>query len=299
MALNWSLDIPESTIHRVCADRVLARADNHQTLHGDAVQKAHEEVIWKFLREAEELNEDEVDVTVDMDIEEPLEDALTRAVDACVRILGIPKPSTEQMGKALSVARGYAVDSSKIETKKIKVLPPRYYALLPEVDLAAVVHKRLTDGDVSKKGAEFFESLQKNKRIADRSHITLAHRNNLPADQELWDRCQQLFEINPSPLFVVKLGHIVWNDRVMAVTVSDFSVSLDQEDVDGKGAEFVIKLPEELRDKLHITVGTENKMISPVEAKGLVSRWKEGQDSISSCELKDMWVKGLVKGLVH
>ncbi|KAJ3545835.1 hypothetical protein NM688_g5583 [Phlebia brevispora] len=99
------------------------------------------------------------------------------------------------------------------------------------------------------------------------------------------------------PLFSCKLGHVVWDDRVMAVTVSDLSVSSDEEDPDAKGVEFAVQLPDEIREKMHVTVGTKTDDIRPVEARDLVARWKQGDEGIASCELQDVWVKGRIKGL--
>jgi hypothetical protein len=47
LALNWSLDQPKATIHRICGDRVQQHGDNYQTLRADC--KSHEEVIWMFI----------------------------------------------------------------------------------------------------------------------------------------------------------------------------------------------------------------------------------------------------------
>jgi len=45
LALNWSLDQPQATIHRICGDRVFMRG-RHQALRADTLAKAHEDVIW-------------------------------------------------------------------------------------------------------------------------------------------------------------------------------------------------------------------------------------------------------------
>ena len=68
LALNWLLDKPPSTIHRICADRVFHRGDKHQSLRADKVAKSHEEVIWQFIPNTEELSDSEVGVSVDMDL---------------------------------------------------------------------------------------------------------------------------------------------------------------------------------------------------------------------------------------
>lgn len=252
-----------------------------------------------FIRTAEELSDSEVDAVVDMDVEEPLEDALARAVDGCVRILGVPKPSAEQMGEALAIARGYAPQKTETGVKKITVAPPRYYALLPEIDLENVLEKRFAEGDVSQDGVEFFAELKKGKRVTERPHVTLVHEKSLPAEEPLWSRCKEIFALPSPPLFSFKLGHAVWNDRIMAVTVSDLSVSSDEQAANAKGVEFVAQLPQEVKEKLHVTVGTKNKDVAPVEARDLVARWKQGEKGISSCELKDVWAKGRVKGLLQ
>ena len=84
LALNWSLDLPHTETHRICADRILACGTNHQTLHGDEHGKAHESVVWQFLHNTEPLADDEADAVIEMDVREDLEHALSRVVDAVV-----------------------------------------------------------------------------------------------------------------------------------------------------------------------------------------------------------------------
>ena len=268
----------------------------HQTLHADTVNKSHEDIIWKFMQTTEPLDEGEVDDTIEMNMEESLEDALARAVDGCVRILGLPKPSIEQMGEALAAARAYRppVAGEQAATKKEKT--PRYYALLPEVNLEELLRETFSSPKLDADGS-FFDTLMANKRIAGRPHVTLVHEKGLPNDQALWDRCVGLFRQAQPALFKLKLDTVVRDGRVMALPVSDLSVSGEEEDEEGTGAEFVARLPDELKGKLHITVGTANKDINPFEARALVERWRKGNKSVWSCELEDVWVKGRVKGL--
>ncbi|EMD34614.1 hypothetical protein CERSUDRAFT_116777 [Gelatoporia subvermispora B] len=300
MALNWSLDRPMASIHRICSDRVTQRGDNHQSLRADTLAKTHEEVLWMFLRTAEELTDSEVDVSVDMDIEENLEDALARAIDACVRILGVPRPSPEQVGEALAIARGYAPTKKKADDPKKKAPPkPRYFGILAELDVDDVLSARMAEADVSAEGKDFFEKLKSNKRVTKRPHVTIVHSKALPAQQELWDRCMGLHSLAVPPLLSFRLSRLVWNDRIMAVVVSDLAVSNEEEDVENKALDFVVKLPPEVKDRLHITVGTRDDSVPPVEAKDLVVEWKKQGDNneMNSLELKDVWVKGRVKGL--
>lgn len=313
MALNWSFDVPLSTIHRVCADRIEERGENHQSL----VAGAHEDVVWQFIKRAEELSDDEVDVAAEMEWEASLEDSLARAVDACVRIVGVQKPTTEQFGEALAVARAYrakmtakkpaAAEQGKKKEKKER--EPRYYGILAEADLGSVLKKRFGEVDVPPAGQAFWEKLLADKRVTPRPHITIVHSKSLPEQTALWDLCRGLQggEGSPShvPTFVFRLGHVVWNPRIMAATVVDLAVSLDDADAAAqeRGLDFVLKLPAEVRDRLHITVGTRDGSVPPVEARSFVWDWKQKGDAagkgVGSVELKDVWVKGKVKGLFN
>jgi tRNA ligase len=298
--MNWSFDLPLATIHRICGDRIVTRGENHQTLRADADGKSHEEVIWMFLQTSEELLDGEVDESIEMDVEESLEDALARAVEGCVRILGVPRPSVERIGQALAAARGYAPATKREMNEKQKQKAkanPRYYALVPEVDVEKVLKKRMKADDVPQSGRDFYRLLTANERITDRPHITLVHEKGLPEDKDLWERCKAIFAMPTPPVFTFKLEHVVWNDRVMAITVSDVAVSKEHQDPETKGVEFIVNLPQELQERLHVTVGTKSKDVPPVEAKDLVASWKKREAGIQSCALDELWVKGSIKGL--
>ncbi|KAH9066807.1 tRNA ligase kinase domain-containing protein, partial [Lactarius vividus] len=105
LALHWPLDRPHAETHRICADRILLRGTNHQTLHADQKGKAHEGVLWQFLGTKEPLVDGEADSVIEMDVREDLEHALSRAIDAVVRVLGLPLPDAERVGAALARAR--------------------------------------------------------------------------------------------------------------------------------------------------------------------------------------------------
>jgi tRNA ligase len=124
LALNWSLDLPHAEIHRICADRILARGANHQTLHGDENSKAHESVIWQFLHTTEPLADDEADTVIEMDVREDLEHALSRAIDAVVRVLGLPRPDAERVGAALARHAGIAPRAQTAQAA-VSRSPPR------------------------------------------------------------------------------------------------------------------------------------------------------------------------------
>ncbi|TCD71017.1 hypothetical protein EIP91_000515 [Steccherinum ochraceum] len=311
VALNWSHDLPPATIHRLCSTRIHSRGANHQTLRPDATN-SYEDVLWMFLNQTQELQDDEVDDVIEMDLEEDLESALKRIVDRLVEILGLERPTTEKMGEAVSVIRGYAPSTSTTRelgkpSARQKASGPRYFGLVPEVDL-----QKLVGGlQLPESGKAFWEGLVKNKRLGERSpHVTIVHSKDLEGlNGELWNRCLALAPLNApnTTLFSFRLGHLLWDGKVMAITITDLAVSTDEDVGDGEAerekakaaaVEFVVKLPEEIKQHLHLTVGTREKAIAPYEARLLVGRWRNGKkQGINEVELKDMWVKGALKGL--
>ncbi|OSD02575.1 hypothetical protein PYCCODRAFT_1389718 [Trametes coccinea BRFM310] len=320
LALHWSFDLPPSTIHRICGDRIVQRGDKHQSLVADTERKTHEEVLWQFINKSEELTDAEADVVVPMDVEENLEDALARAVNVCVKYLGLETPDQEKMGQALAVARGYEParkgnKAAKAKEKekaaqgqgKSKAPPaPRYFGIVAEVDLQSVVEPALSAAppdSVPPAAKKFWDGLKSAGRVAKVPHVTVVHSKSLPAEQPLWDRCTALHALPRPPLFSFRLGHVVWNERVMAATVQDLAVCTDDPgDVDRAAVDFVVALPEEVRERLHVTVGTRDKSVPPVEGKDLVTEWRRrGQQlpGVWAVPLKDVWVKGRIKGLVN
>ena len=208
LALNWAItEKPQATIHRICGDRVTHRGDNHQTLRADSsAAKSHEEVIWMFINTTEELTESEVDAIVDMDMEEGLEEAVRRAVDGVVRVVGVERPVEEKIKEALDVVKGYkpAVKQPDESAKKGKTSGARYYGLLPELDLEKVLDELLEQADgggAQARAKEAFELLKKGGRVTKRPHVTVVHSKSLPEEKNLWDECAKLNGLGEPPLF--------------------------------------------------------------------------------------------------
>ncbi|KAG2145471.1 RNA ligase-domain-containing protein [Suillus bovinus] len=308
LALNWSLDRPQAIIHRICGDRVLGRGDKHQTLRADTLAKAHEDVIWQFIRASEELSDEEVDVSIEMDIEDTLEQAVDRAVTACVSILHLRQPSAEEIDQAVCKARNYVPQTKRPQEEKKKKKDeeptPRYFGLLPEVDLIDVIGKQMEGAsDVPENGKAFWNALVAGHRVPARPHITIVHSKSLPDAIELWERCSQLHRMALPPSFTFTLGRLVWNERVMAITVDDFKLDgspNDHSSAGQEGSEFVSKLSEEVRNSLHITVGTRDPEVPPFEAKALVEAWRFGKRlGIGSLESDGLTTRGRIKGLFY
>ncbi|KAK0460932.1 RNA ligase [Desarmillaria tabescens] len=289
VALNWSWALslkPPSTIHRICGDRILLRGDKHQSLHGDSQTKSHEEVIWQFINNTQELSESEVDACINMEIEDTMEQAVARAVEGCVKVLGLEQPSQEKIDEGLQVALGYEPKSTKSGPKKVeeKKQPPiRYFGLVVEVNLPEALESKLPDDG-------FWTQLKDGGRVAKRPHVTIVHQKSLPAETALWERCMALHQLGVPPTFELKLGNVVWNERIMAVSVDDLKV-VNEGDGGQKGTEFLEQLAEDVKGRLHITVGTRDDKVPPVEAKDLGSSTPE----VKSVVLEGVMVRGRIK----
>ena len=90
-------------------------------------------------------------------------------------------------------------------------------------------------------------------------------------------------------------------DAFVAITVEDFDV-VEAEGSSGcnEGRGFVSNLSDDIRSRLHITVGTKSGDGKPVEAKTMVQKWRRGkeQDKIKSFKLVGLIVYGRIKGLM-
>ena len=299
LALNWSLDRPLAEIHRVCADRILARGANHQTLHGDEHGKAHESVVWQFLHTTEPLADDEADTVIEMDVREDLEHALSRAVDAVVRVLELPRPDAERIGTALAAARGYRPartdTQSTPQQQRTPSKPPRYFAIPAEIDLidALDAHIGANDDAVRK----FWDALKAREAVARCPHVTIVHSKQLPDRVELWERCAALHALPSPPLFSARLGHVVTDGRVMAATVEDLRVHDPEADEAQAGSAFVSQLGDVMRERLHVTIGTRGADVPAFEAGALVASFKNGVKGVHSVPLENVYIKGRVQGL--
>ncbi|KAG6856323.1 hypothetical protein H0H87_005524 [Tephrocybe sp. NHM501043] len=305
LVLNWGVgNVPQATVHRVCGDRVTQRGANHQTLRPDA-EKGHEEVIWMFLNTREDFADNEADAVVEMKVEEDMEATVRRAVDGCVKILKLEPPSEEKIMEALAAINAYRPAVKKADEKKKLKDQARYYGLLAELDLEEVLGTQLGSlvnaTGIEGEAASTYGVLKGAGRIIKRPHVTIVHRNSLPGEQNLWDACFALHALDQPPLFKLQLGHLVWNPRVMALTIDDF-VAIDDEgsdDAAAKGKEFLAGLPSELTQRLHITVATKSSSVPAVEAKALVEAFRKGEssDDIKSITLSNVYTTGRIKSI--
>ncbi|KAJ7750821.1 RNA ligase [Mycena metata] len=332
-------DLPTlGEVHRICAARVTQRGANHQTLRAssgpaDATQQDnngndhHERIIWRFLHSAEALAPDEVDDVIEMRVGEGLAGAVQRAVAGIVRVLVVPAPMEERVKEGVEKGEQYAAVAADAAGKKAnasangkgkgreatqppqqqkKVKPPRYYGFLPALDLAAVLTEPLK-ADAG--AAAFLAQLIRDKRVAERPHVTIVHSKSLEGPNkeagsgELWEKCRALDTFGTDAAagakqeFRLKLGSVLWNERVMAITVEDVQPA-SEGSAEGHAQAFLTALPESVHTRLHVTVGTRDSGVKPVEAKGLVEAWRMGGETgMKEVKLEGVSVQGRVRGM--
>ncbi|KAG8844328.1 hypothetical protein FRB96_003087 [Tulasnella sp. 330] len=307
LALNWAFTLPTATIARICSDRVYGRGENHQSLRGND-SRSHESVIWKFLDDAQELSSNEADEIIEMSIEDTPEEAVNRVVARLVPLLGLERPSDEAIREACVEALKYQPTLRKEMRTTSSSSSPRYFGLLAEVDLEEVVSGALEtaledDNEPPEDITNLWTQLLEKNRVARRPHITIVHSKSLPEARALWDRCQALQKLAVSPAFEFRLSHLVTDGKVMALTIEEVITADDGRPgtAQAGGEDFLNELPEEVRNRLHITVGTRDDATPAWMAGGLVEKWKGGasEDKVSAIPLKALKAQGRIKPLLN
>ncbi|KAF7761350.1 hypothetical protein Agabi119p4_9342 [Agaricus bisporus var. burnettii] len=316
IALNWSVvDKSPEIAHQICADRIVNRGLNHQTLVAEGSK--HENVIWKFLENGQALIEHEVDECIEMNIEDDLETMVKCAVDGLWGLIGgegglmgKEKPSEERIKEALEHVKQYRVkDNSngkaispgkqeKQEKQKKQEKPPRYYGLLPAIELEETVNgvfaKRNRDS-----GVQFWENLKKAGRVTWAPHVTIVHHRALPQEQGVWNLSRLVVASTSPPVFNITFGKLLWNNRVMVLTVDRIEQISGSDTLEGRN--FLDGIPDATKNRLHLTVGTAESNIPAVEGKNLVQKWKsEGKkaNEIFEADIDNgLVVTGQLKGL--
>ncbi|SOV07220.1 related to TRL1 - tRNA ligase [Ustilago sp. UG-2017a] len=313
IALAWDLDsVPLNTLHRLCAERVEKRGDNHQTLVADTEAegkvrgvKSHEVVLWRFLEALETFGGKErlgegregygdssFQHVVRLSVHASAEENLGRVIEEVGEVVGWTMPSEGRIQSALKkalewrVSKKANVDKKKAKEEKKaendgKVLAPRYFGLAVELDVRSALDSILSGTEDGDSAAEFYKSVKAGGRINLRPHITLVHNSNLcPPDSDTepneadrkWQFYTQLLAFNRSRS----------TDSVFKITLSTLLYETDRLltwPIDS------ITPPAEMEDKFwelhekdwvpHITIATRDHEVRPFEANRVVQQWLE------------------------
>ena len=238
-----------------------------------------------FINSTQALAPYEVDNIVEMELGESFENAIKRAVEGCVAAMGLERPSDEKIQEALDVVRGYAPTGKRPDDPKDKKkLKASYYGLLPEIYLEELLDRALANKDQSVN--DFWKQLKTNHRVTKRPHVMIIHKTSIDTERDLWDRCTALHQMSTAvPLFKGTLRVVVWDGRVMGITVEDFDVfdeaaagaegsssgSESKNDEQSGGREFVTNLPDNVRS----TVADNQRPQIATSEKGLVASYCE------------------------
>ncbi|KAK4957632.1 tRNA ligase [Elasticomyces elasticus] len=329
-------------IRAATRERVLNRGDNHQTIQaGSKDPNFIIEIMEGFMHrfqpvEADSHPDDGFDSVIDLDpcadSRENLETVVNRLYSEYPKLFdGQDKPSAEEMDAAIHKAmNNYSVDikheinsrnnnsnSNKQSSStngtngqsngKQKERKVEYFGVqVPAARVSAVLEAVFREA--TPETAQMYNSLKRLRRLQTEFHITLIHRAasgqpGKPAD--LWNKLLDMHtkavaptEGRPFPLPEPKLGmckvrleRLVWDSRVMA-----FVVRLSPFDEGGEQFTTVNETP-------HITVGTENPSIKPMESNNLLTQWMQqgsGENGIMELAVKgNVELEGTVRGILQ
>ncbi|KAL2756470.1 hypothetical protein ACRALDRAFT_1033855 [Sodiomyces alcalophilus JCM 7366] len=279
-------------IRRVTRERVLARGDNHQTIHAATDQEKFIGVMEGFLDRFEPLSafsppDDGFDAVITLDPTADSRVNLEKVTTELHRIYPNLVPAnvpSERMDAAIRVAfeeykpeithtipdrgprRQQKGNAQSQGPKKKKAL--EYMS----VDVQANDIRSILDQAFDRAGmptARFYRQLSQTRRVQPKFHVTLMHRASAKAHPELWERYSKMHadleaanpdatELPPLGTCGVELERVVFDDRVMAI---------------------VVRLHDPnwvcVNAVAHITVGTREDSIKPKESNDLLARWLE------------------------
>lgn len=313
IGILWDIDAqPYHRLLRICAERVVKRGDNHQTLRPDLTTEVkHEAVVGHFVRNWTPPDPAIFDEVIAVKVADSPRETLARIVDRLVVILGVPRPTDEAIDEALETAAAYRITTPYHAPAEVSK-PFRYYGLAPGIDLEAVTETAIVSAppDIAQSAKELFEEIKSLNRVITKLHVTLAHEKSVEAEREAagegselgpqehcWNTCKSITEAKVSPMYAFSITHLVWDNRVMALVIDELRSKEE-------GPESA--LPEEVRMHLHVTLGTRTEEISAFESRGILKVAKEGMvrderngeaDEVVVGGGKVRWIKiGIVQG---
>jgi len=283
-----------------------------------------------FLKAYEELTPSEVDHSIDLELnrDSRLEDMVSAAVDGLFEVKtlvesggvleGVEKPDGTKIKEVVqdildnykvneNVEQRQANEEKGQKQQKQPKKSPRYFGLIPDISAGKVIDEVFSGPGAQDPeriaGAAFFQKLECAKRVTEEPHITIVHQKALPAEQDIWDKSIAVTKFSHAILFDCKIEAVVWDDRVMALAVENIRIGHSTAPESTKEGEEVAKefleaFPDEMKNRLHITVATASGEIKPVEGKNLMERWRGGEkEGIRHVSVDDVVVQAKLKGL--
>ncbi|KAH7310404.1 RNA ligase-domain-containing protein [Stachybotrys elegans] len=298
-------------IRAVTRDRVLQRGDNHQTIHAASDKDKFMAVMEGFINRYEACEpytrpDDGFDVVIDLDpavgSRQNLETTVTQLHRSFPNLVK-EVPTAEQLDAAIEAALGYRPDFKhevarrEPKAKTAQAKPPKKKKLeymsvnVPANQINDVLEKAFNgkEPEISR----FYMQLKQTRRVQPKFHVTLMHRATKDNNPELWQRYLAIQEEAGDYDAIlgscdVMLERVVYDDRLMAIVVR----LIDNEE------KWVCTNP-----IAHITVGTRDGSVKPVESNTLLARWLSvgvaGDDKMAEVVFDDKPVfRGTVKAVM-
>lgn len=280
VAVAWSLNaLPLNAVHHICSDRIAQRGENHQSLRSTE-NKEYEQILWQFLRNLESFGSGEkgggdkghgdsaFDNIIRLDVNASIEQNLLKLTQQLASLLGFSIPEDEKIRSALQKALEYKV-SLKKEVKGAPIQRIRYYGLAIETNVTDLLFDVLSPYPNAR---ETFEGLKGQNRIIQTPHVTLVHSSeveegNLSAKKR-WELFSQLASKPNPPFFTMFIDLIAWDDRAMALGVSEVKCKDVPDLYTLQGQHW----------RPHITLGTFAESIRPFEANRVLLEADAGQN---------------------
>ncbi|KAK9459644.1 RNA ligase-domain-containing protein [Lipomyces oligophaga] len=270
-------------------NRVQKRGNNHQTIQAatdtqDKVQKIMSGFLTRFQPVDVRFTPDRdmFDLVIDLPINAPLEINLRRIIDLIsekypclinrtisdreldesIRVALDYAPARDQVNSAFRTEKSIKRSAKEnpanpkqqnLELPLIKRKKLNYVALaIPDPELFKALVPKL----LRKHGADctFWNFLLENKRVQSEFHVTLMHVSESKIQEDIWEFYVKKVEAGALAeySFDITGKSIIWDSRVMLV-----EVHLTAKDTG---------IPLSPTQKFHITIGTAETLIKPVEA---------------------------------
>lgn len=290
VCLNFKHDEESiDAIRQVTQERIIARGDNHQTIHAASDKDKFLGVMEGFINRFEPCNpharpDDGFDVVIDLDptagSRQNLETVVTQLHKFFPNLVK-EVPSPEALDDAIEFALGYKPDfrhdipdrgkknnkQQQQQTKAEKKRKMEYLSVsVSSQEVNAVLERAFKGADSPT--SRFYMQLKQTRRVQPKFHVTLLHRAASKDHPDLWHKytlLQNQVEATGNPEGKlgecdVMLERVVFDDRIMAIVVR-----LSDQDDQWQCVNRVA----------HITVGTRDDSVKPKESNDLLARWLE------------------------
>lgn len=307
-------------IEQITQERVFKRGDNHQTIHAGTNDQATVIGIMRgFLDrfqpvDTESEEDSGLDSVIDLDVECDsrinLETVVTQLHEKYPHL--VPKiPSDEELDAAISAAleeykpdvhhtiggashqvkQAAKRDEKKKERQAQQQQPKKNRE--PIVEYIAIklptepIKQALAETFEGKPEeiAQFYKKLQNTNRVQPNFHITLMHKASSSQKPKVWENYIEKARATGPGLdgklgsAKITLDKVIWDGRVMTIVSN---IQGDEWTCANKFA--------------HITVGTADKSIKPVESNALLNKWSAGNDnSVQALDLPKLELEGEVR----